>query len=219
MATTRDQGTVVEVSSIQVGDEVVRDHATGETTLFLSDVADFDDDGGQISIEGVVYTYTSKDDDASTLTIPSPGLSAAVPDDTQIYVYPLAYEKWATVIVEDGEDAVLARIPMSMEANVDDGVRDDSEQESATVVLRGNEWEVADIIGISDNTRLGGGAKYLDDLLDVDAPAGAVADRQGLHWDAASASWKPYGPIVRQGTGAPPTPASSYAWQFYVKHV
>lgn len=216
-----DQGKIVEVSIEHIGNETIQSHAMGETVLYLNDTADFDENGGEVSIEGVVYAYKSRDDDTSTLTL-SDGVSltAAVPDETRVLLYPLAAEKWATVIVEDGEDPIVARVPASLETYVLDIIREQNEQESAIVALEGDEWVIQDIIGISKETATGSGAKILDDLDDVTVTAGTVTDRQHLSYDTASSQWKPYGPIVRHGTTEPetPFPAASHAWQFYIKH-
>lgn len=214
----RDQGRVIEVSSINIGDELVKDQFINDTVLYLDDVSEFDEDGGQVSIAGVVYSYTTIDDDSSTLTLVAPGLTTDAADATDVLIYPLATEMVALVNVDEEDDAIYARIPMSMERQIVDRIRDPSEQESVEIELQGNEWVIVDILGQADTTYQGGGAKTLDELDDVTAPAGSASDRQYLGYDLASAQWKPQGPVVREGTALPADP-KQFPWQFFVKHI
>lgn len=162
-----EQGRVVEVNIITSGSEATQDHAIGATVLHLEDTADFDDDGGRIWIEGTVGSYKARDDDADTITLVNP-LSIDVPDETQVFLYPLSKEKWATVIMEDGDDAVLARIPMFLYQKVEDGVRDEEEQESCLLELEGSEWVIRDIIGLEDDS----GSKPWDDTFEITVAGG-----------------------------------------------
>lgn len=55
--------------------------------LYVADVADFDEQGGSVQVNDNVYVYTAIDDDASTVTLADPGLSAAATAGDKVDIY------------------------------------------------------------------------------------------------------------------------------------
>jgi hypothetical protein len=169
------QGKVISVNAIPTGDEADIDHAIGVSTLFLRDVSDFAEEGGQIRLalsgSNVDVYYTGKDEDLATLTLTIPTL-VAVPEDTPIYCLPISEEKWAMVDIEEGDDPISARIPHTMSASMSVGIREESEQET---VLVDNEDEPVLIDVIAKTPVIQGG--YLIDVPGVsDDPATVSPD-------------------------------------------
>lgn len=156
------QGTIVEVSISPTGDELDADAPAGSTTLLLGDVGDFAEEGGILQIEidvededpetpeveTLTLNYASIDPEAGTVTLAAP-LETTIPMNTFVYLYPRSEEKWAMVDIEGWDDALLARIPHYLHAEVSDEVRDPEDELSAVVRLDGTEWVVDDIIGDS----------------------------------------------------------------------
>lgn len=155
VASPPQQGRLTEVSLRVIGSEASQDHALGASTLFLHDTTDFADDGGSLLIqvdidETYTLTYTSKDDDVNTITLVGT-LPVAVDSDTQVFVYPLATEKYAQVQIDEDEEPIVARIPYALSAGVDEGVRDATSYESVMVELQaGYEYVVSDFPGKED---------------------------------------------------------------------
>lgn len=140
-----EQGRVLEVRVVYTGDETSSAKVISDTVLELYDVSDFSESGGQVSIDGTVYTYLTKDDDLSTLSLAT-GLLGGVEAETPVYIYPYSEEKWALVELNSLEDAVLARIPHDLSAQFGDGIRGEAEQESVLVDMEGTEYEVLDVV-------------------------------------------------------------------------
>lgn len=142
------QGQILEVSITPAGDETTIDHDEGETTLQLGDVSDFAEDGGQLQIGETIYDYTGIDADALTVQLAAPGLVEDAPEETPVYVYPLADEKWAMVETNEGdEEPVLARVPHYLYDLLIDGVRNEMDQESVLVGVNDGDWTVTDLVG------------------------------------------------------------------------
>lgn len=101
-------GHVLSVQSRNLGSALDGDQAAGATTLTVQDCADFDDQaGGLLSLNGTTYTYSSVDDEASTLAI-SPSLAANGSDgDEVVLLDPVNLQPqtaWSASVTVDGED-------------------------------------------------------------------------------------------------------------------
>jgi hypothetical protein len=145
MMAEQEQGHVSNVYIEPAGDETAATSLSGTSTLTLYDVADFSESGGQLQVNGLVYSYLTIDDVNATITLATT-LSADVLVDTAVYHYPLAEEKWAMVQLSDEEDVILARIPHTMHDRFTDGIRPDDEQESVFITPEGGVWTVLDVI-------------------------------------------------------------------------
>lgn len=148
------QGLLTEVTLRVIGSETAQDHALGAATLYLYDTTDFADEGGQLLIqvdltETYVLSYKAKDDDFNTVTLTGT-LPVAVDAETQVFVYPLATEKWAQVKLDEDEEPIVARVPYNLSSGVDEGIRDPGTYESAMVQLKGIEYVLVDMPGKED---------------------------------------------------------------------
>lgn len=141
-----EQGRVEEVTIDYVGDVLVADAAIGATTLNLNDAADFDEFGGSLQINGLTYTYTTKDDLLDTVTLPGPGLTVAALADDAVRLYPLVEEKIATISIPNFDDAVRAVIPFAMSNMFDPGIREAFDQESVLVEMTTEGWVIQNVI-------------------------------------------------------------------------
>lgn len=139
------QGQILEVSITPLGGELVSDFASGGTVLYMSDIADFAEDGGYLYVEEEVHVYVSSDDEANTVTLASP-LAMTLPAETQIHVYPLAGEKWALVELEQDEEAISALVPHALYDQLDDGVRNVEDQEIVNVKMEDGDWVIVNIL-------------------------------------------------------------------------
>lgn len=142
-----EQGRVVVVTEVPVGDALASDVAVGATLLNVYDATDFSETGGQIDLGGVIYTYTAKNDDLNTLTLQSPTTVAGSADDP-VYMYPYGSIKIAKVQLMDNSEAIDAIVPTQLFDVLDDSVRDgDAEQESVEVELIDDDWYVTNLVG------------------------------------------------------------------------
>lgn len=140
------QGRVVEVGIVPAGSEMLNDQLLGDTVIYVDDTADFSDEGGQLTILDVVYSYVGIDDELSTVTLAT-GLVADVPMDTIALLYPASSDKFALVELDETEDAIQARVPHWMADRFQDGVRDEENRESVLVGLEDDEWILSDVMG------------------------------------------------------------------------
>ena len=74
-------GRVINVDDTEAGDVFAADTAAGVTVIGLTDVSDFDEDGGWALIGGVPTAYSSVDPDAETMSLVEPLADDAVEGD------------------------------------------------------------------------------------------------------------------------------------------
>jgi hypothetical protein len=145
-----DQGIVMNVDEVPAGASLLAPAVIGATLLTLNDSNDFSETGGQVKINGHVYTYTSKTDEPSTLTLAAGGLIEAF-DLTEyaprVDVYPEALEKRAQVLIPGNDDAVTAQVHSDTTANLPLGIRELSSAETVSLQLRGGSYVVTEIVG------------------------------------------------------------------------
>ena len=172
------QGRVQEVHLRNVGDELAADAAAGATALILTDVSDFNDSGGQLRLNSVVYFYTGRDDDLNTIYLDAsnPLAGPAVTEDI-VEVYPVASEKVAKVMMDDSEECVEAIIPYSMRSRFSDGIRDEDEEESVLIDIVDGDWTVVDRVAES-------GA--VSEELVIETDAGSVGSLKAENQDGNS---------------------------------
>lgn len=94
---TRYTGKLLSVSESVVGTTLSADAALGATTLYVDDVSVFDE-SGWLKVGSQVTKYMAIDDDAGTVTIPSPGLTAAADTDDVVARYSKLYASTETVL-------------------------------------------------------------------------------------------------------------------------
>lgn len=152
-----EQGKVTEVTVAYAQAEVTDAAAIGATVVYLADVSDFDEGGGQVQIGDVIYDYVTitdlddetDDEPASSISLAT-GLTVALEPSDKVYLYPLTEEKYATVSTQAADDALRCRIPQSLQPQFADGVREEYDQESVWIELdpdRG--WYVKDVAATS----------------------------------------------------------------------
>lgn len=102
--TERMQGRIVNVWTTPAATTLKASAAIGATVLSVDDASILNDDGdgGSLLIGSQVTTYTAVDDDAGTVTIPAPGLTAAADADDPVFVWSELYgmvddRQWAAV--------------------------------------------------------------------------------------------------------------------------
>lgn len=146
---TLTQGRIVEVNAVFTGDRLWGDHAAGVTTITVSSVDDFNEDGGQLQIGPDVYAYVNpvEGDETATISI-APGLLAAYEDDTAVLVYPAGEILYALVEIPGVDEAQTAEVPHGMHDRVIDEIRDREDQEPVVMYQDDQgEWHIFDITG------------------------------------------------------------------------
>lgn len=143
----REHGRVLSVKDELRGSTLAQDELTGATTIHLDDVADFDDQGGTLTLDGVTYTWDAVDDDLQTVRLTS-GLTGDVVQDTFAAVTPAVSDRWALVRVDDAFDTsegTYAFVPFGSYASLPVGQRDQEGEEWVTLVKDDNRWVVQDV--------------------------------------------------------------------------
>lgn len=164
MARETLQGKIEEVSFKDVSAELTSTAAAGSLTLELTSVGDFSaDEGGVVAVgtpeevttivegEEVVevvdplfLNYATVDEEENTMTLYEP-LEAEILVDTELFAYPYAQEKIASVRGDEGDDAVEVRITYPFR-DLPTGVRRPLEQETIIYSLDADgEYESVDI--------------------------------------------------------------------------
>lgn len=139
------QARVLDVSEIRSGSELTVDTPLGASVLSLYATSDFNDEGGQVEIDEHVYSYSTKDDDLSTITLTTPTVVAYNADE-EVYLYPATMEKEAMVQVDE-EDAVMARVPHTLYDAMEAVVRSEVESEAVLIYNEDGDWVVHDVLG------------------------------------------------------------------------
>ena len=155
-----EYGRIVSVDVIPLGDNLAADASSGASSITVEDAADFDEDGGSLLLDGVVYAYSTwTEDDATgvgTITL-SGTLSAAATEGTVVSVYDTLYltaaaDKVAQVelVGDDGNvDTLEASIALHLVDKLDEGVRG-LKGEQVKLELEADEWVIVDIFGLGD---------------------------------------------------------------------
>ncbi len=161
-------GRVLEVHDERLGGEVAVSAAAGDTALYLDDVSDFNEDGGEFftdnfaSPPGVIYT--AADYDANTLA--TEALSVAVAADLQEGDWVLPYsadhedtERIASVDVGDGPE-LTAVVTYALRSYLPVGTREPGHEEIVEVAEDGGEVRVVNVRGAPMTIEWGGGAGH-----------------------------------------------------------
>jgi hypothetical protein len=165
-------GKLLNVDIDTMGDELTADAATGATTLQVDDAKDFDEDGGQLLLNGTVYTYLTVDDDAGTIALAEP-LAADAQDGDDVQVWDAQYNDVSQVMTADvelhaadgGGDPIHAVVAEHLVKNLSEGPRG---IDAETVLLRRDhdEWRIEDILGRPESAL---GTKFYEDAITVTA--------------------------------------------------
>lgn len=142
-------GLIRDVSIEVAGSSLAADAAISATVLYLDDASDFNESGGIVSINAVIYNYSSADLDADTITLASP-LAVAAELGFPIHVSPAAMEKRASVLFNGTDDTISVRVPHNLYDRIPEGIRVVGTEESVALEdlgSAGGEWVISDIIG------------------------------------------------------------------------
>lgn len=139
------QGKVYSVARQKAGGEVLVDAPTGSTGITLLDASDFDESGGQVSINDEVYTYTHVDMDEDVVTLAS-GLTAPVVEGDMLFLEPVA-EYMVAIVNLDDQNPIEARLSQSMNLTLAEGERLEEEAETVTLIQEGGVYVVTDVVG------------------------------------------------------------------------
>lgn len=144
-----ETGKITNVWYSPLGSELVLDAAAGQATLVVDDAYDFNATGGTLRLTTVDdvtvdLIYTSADVDNDTITL-SANLADLWPLGTQVAVLPLGQQKKAQVDLSDGDEGPIAIVPLSLDALLDDGIREPDEQEAVLVSDDSGRWEIMSV--------------------------------------------------------------------------
>jgi hypothetical protein len=176
-----EYGRIISVDIVPLGDNLAADVSAGATSITVEDACDFDEDGGQLLLNGVVYTYATWVEDETTgtgtLSGLDPVLAASATEGTVVAVYDPMYACAATDKVcqveltgDDGNtDTLEASLALHLVGKLDEGVRGNN-GEQVKLELEGDEWVIVDIFGLGDPDTGPGGEHYKIDPFTVAAP-------------------------------------------------
>jgi hypothetical protein len=147
-------GTIADVSTTNLGENLTAAAILGATTLSVTYPPTFDEAGGQVLINGEIYSYTGIDADLGTITLAS-GLLAAADDDDRVEIYPARPVKVAMVEFDvDETDALPITVPHAMKDVLADGMREPGAGESVLIEERSSgEQYIADVLAAPANTQ------------------------------------------------------------------
>lgn len=149
-----EHGRVLAVNEERLGSELVADHPAGSTALTVQDAADFDEDGGWLSVNDQVVEYTGVDDDTGTIALAT-ATTALGEEGDRVWLWDelrsvVTTDKVAQVELDgdkDNADPLEATIPLHLLDDLDEGIRG-SRGESVLLELDGDEWRIVDVLGL-----------------------------------------------------------------------
>jgi hypothetical protein len=144
-------GHIVEVSTDRIGDALIVDHPAGATVLTVNSTVDFEgveqvaltDDAGTVYL----LPLLDFDEEVDTLTLGS-GLPVAFEAETFVEVWPIASERRALVVVDEGDEPISAVLAHHLIDKVPEGTRGPGEEESVSISDESGEWVVDNVLGL-----------------------------------------------------------------------
>jgi hypothetical protein len=181
-----ERGNIEVVDILPLRAALDGDHAINSTTLtVVVSEAVFDEAGGQVLVNDVLYTYTAYDDDAGTLTLAGTGLTAAAADDDWVNVYEPLYNAIKTTKsgrvrllgAADNDEPISAVFAQQLLDKLSGGIRG-TVGEECLLELDGETWRIIDIYGLDDPDTGPAGPKWEADdtyvLTSADITAGTA---------------------------------------------
>ena len=175
------QARLIDVVEVYSKSELTIDHAAGLLNLSLYDTSDFDEAGGQLDIEGEIYTYNTKDDELNTIELSS-ALSQLYSEDTEVYVYPHVVVKEALIQLDE-DDAEYATIPYELVATIEAKIQEGVGEPSVTVEYTGTEYVVKELLGTDPVLQGGDYLEVTGGFIPIYDDTGALRTRIGLQPD------------------------------------
>lgn len=118
-------GTLNFVNRRVLGDSLTAAATVGATTLQVDFVADFNEDGGQLALNGATLGYDTVDPDLETITLSSPlAVAAAVDDRVDVVDGGTVAAQWVADVSIDEGDNVSATIPTALSRYFSEGTQD-----------------------------------------------------------------------------------------------
>ncbi len=143
-----DQGKILEVSSENVGARLAAGGLIGDDFIQVDDVSDFDEEGGTLLVDDVTYNYSGVDTELNRIILESILMEDHQNYDEQVFIYPLSEEKWATVDAPGNDDSLRVRVPHTLAATLEDGIREEFDQETVLIDYTEDDgWVIVDVIG------------------------------------------------------------------------
>ena len=144
-------GRVLNVTAIDLGDEIAVAAAAGATVMEVGDVADFDEAGGWLEVNGEVVAYTGIDDDTATISLATPLAGAVAEYDTVTLISAVGrpVREWSADIVlddQEGGDSIAAALSHTLVDKLPQGVREGA-GESVTWRREGSDVIVTGVLG------------------------------------------------------------------------
>lgn len=160
-----ENGRVVSIDVRILGNVLAVDAAGGASTITVEDSIEFDEAGGQLLLNGIVYGYSTKDDATDVITLAGT-LNAAAVEGDEVAVYSPTYqaaasEKVAQVALlgEHGNtDTIQATVALHLVDKLAEGIRG-GQGEAVKLELTGNGWELIDVLGQSEKPNSVSGAR------------------------------------------------------------
>jgi hypothetical protein len=155
-------GTVLAVTRELAGDALAAAATATDEVLYLDDVSEFDEDGGQATVTDAeddsiteTVTYSAVDSDGESVTLVDP-LVNSYTVGSLVLLYPEQRDRYAYVQPDDPDLLpVQARVPHALKATVPLGQRADEPEtgdtdntpgEEVIVELQRDEWVVTDVL-------------------------------------------------------------------------
>ena len=186
----------------------------GRSCWSLADAVDFDEDGGSLLIGAETIDYASADLDADTIELRTP-VGSDYAEAEPVIVLPESRERQAMVRLDEDGEAIEARVPLALFAQLTEGVRGD-DGESVAVELVDYEWVITDVLGTVEHdgspvvftqdgfTLTSGGAES------VELAHEPMPDSEHVYWQGV---YQPADAWAREGRtitlSATPTPAEA----------
>jgi hypothetical protein len=142
---TVEIGAVHSVRSDILGAYLTAAAASSATTLVVDSVLDFSEDGGQLTLNGVTYTYTAIDPTALTITLAT-GLTGAAAAQDHVTLTPDARNVSALVMVDHAEDALTVRVPHGLIPYLTEGIRAEGSRETVLFDELNGEFSIVEIV-------------------------------------------------------------------------
>jgi hypothetical protein len=146
---TVEYGVILNVDEEIDGSVLTSDAATDDTVLYVDDTTDFEEEGGDVIIDEVIYEYTAVDDEAGTITLAT-GLLADAAAETYVDITPSGDDRIATVRIDNAHDEgeyIEAPILHSLFPFLAPGARDQRGGEQVKLRDDGSGWIVVDVLG------------------------------------------------------------------------
>lgn len=123
----------------------------GASLLEVTDLSEFDQDGGQVQIGTETHYYEVLADgtqaDGSGFLQLNDSLTGSYRAGEPVYEYPRIVERWADVLEPNGEEVLRVRVPHSLYDKLALGIREDEAGEMVTFAGDGTDTVITDILG------------------------------------------------------------------------